>query len=191
MRKNQRGFGLLWILLIILLLALLGFAGWRVYDSRNKEAESKNLPAPAKSADETPAKPTPEKAPADEVDNSQALADLKENISAAIESGNTAALEGYMTNPITVVFAASEKGGPETPTAAVADLNYLSGAVAPWDFNLSEATLNSYKAGFYSQFFEDGTYVGKSSDDYVVSFKINSDNKIATIFVAASADLLL
>lgn len=103
---------------------------------------------------------------------------------------NTAALEGYMTDPVTVVLAASEKGGPVTPAQAVQDLNYLSGATDPWDFNLSAVTLASYKNGFYGQYFGDMTVVGKSANDYVVSFMIDTNNKITTIFMTGSADLL-
>lgn len=190
MKNNQRGFGLIWILLLILLLALLGFGGWRVYDARNTEEESSNGPAPAQSAEDTPAEDEIADEQVEEVDFVISES-LIENIVASIKSGNTAALEGYMTNPVTVVFAASEKGGPETPAEAVADLDYISSAVAPWDFELSEATLASYEAGSYGQYFGANTVVGQSADDYVISFKINNNNKIETIFVSASADLLL
>jgi hypothetical protein len=116
---------------------------------------------------------------------------LKENITAAINTMNTAALEGYMTNPVTVVLAASEFGGPRTPTQAVSDLNYLSSATGPWNFNLSTPQLNAYKAGAYSQYFGDNTIVGKSANDYVVSFAINDSGKISVIFIAANASLLI
>jgi hypothetical protein len=116
---------------------------------------------------------------------------LKENVTAAINTMNTAALEGYMANPVTVVLAASEFGGPRTPTQAIGDLNYLSSATSPWNFNLSLPVLNAYKAGSYSQYFGDNTIVGKSANDYVVSFAINDNGKISVIFIAANASLLI
>lgn len=116
---------------------------------------------------------------------------LKNTIADAISSKNTAALEGYMASAVDVVFAASEKGGPVTPAQAVIDLNYLSGATAPWDFNLAAATLDSYKAGYYRPYFEGAVYVGKSANEYVVAFGFDECTKINRIFVSGSADLLL
>lgn len=116
---------------------------------------------------------------------------LKENISAAISSKNTAALAGYMASSVNVVYAASEKSGNESPDAAVSDLDYVNtNATSPWDFNLSIATINSYKAGFYKQYFEGERYVGKSANNYVISFGFDTCAKINEIFVSASADLL-
>ena len=55
-------------------------------------------------------------------------ASLAENIVAAIDTMNTAALEGYMATSVNVVYAATEFGGPRTPAQAVGDLDYLSSA---------------------------------------------------------------
>ena len=115
---------------------------------------------------------------------------LKENISAAITSKNTAALEGYMASAVTVVIAASEKGGTETPAQATQSVEYTHSGTAPWDFNLSAATVNGYKAGFYKQYFPEGAYVGKAANSQVVSFGFDCSNKINLIFMSASDDLL-
>lgn len=115
---------------------------------------------------------------------------LKSNIAAAISSGNTAALEGYMASSVNVVIAASDKTGSESPAQAVTDLGYLSAGTDPWNFNLSAATLTTFKNGFYGQYFGNGTYVGESTNKYVVSFGINASGKIATIFMAQNAELL-
>ena len=97
-----------------------------------------------------------------------------------------------MASAVNVVFAASEKGGEVTPAQAVTDLEYVnSGATAPWDFNLSDTTLAGYKAGFYVQYFEGVVYVGKSDNNYVVSFGFDTCGKINRIFVSAAEDLLL
>lgn len=118
--------------------------------------------------------------------------DLKDNIAAAITSKNTAALEGYMASSVNVVFAASEKSGNVVPAQAVTDLEYVnSGATAPWNFSLSDATINTYKAGFYATYFDGVTHVGRSSNGYVIAFGFDLCGKINRIFVSASEDLLL
>jgi hypothetical protein len=50
--------------------------------------------------------------------------------------------------------------------------------------------LASYKNGFYGQYFGDDTVVGKSANNYVVSFTINTNQKISTIFFTGNAGLL-
>lgn len=117
-------------------------------------------------------------------------ANLKENIAAAIDTMNTVALEGYMADSVYVVYAATEYAGDKTPAEAVADLDYLASAIGPWDFDLPATTLDAYKAGFYTDYFGDDCVVGQSSDDYVVSFRINNDGHIDQIFVASDAALL-
>jgi cytoskeletal protein RodZ len=115
----------------------------------------------------------------------------KENVEAAITSKNTAALQGYMASQVNVVFAASEKGGKVSAAQAVTDLDYVnSNGESPWDFSLSSATLDSYKAGFYKQYFEEPAIVGKASNGLVVVFHFNKDCKIDMVFVAANAELL-
>jgi hypothetical protein len=116
---------------------------------------------------------------------------LAENIAAAIDTMNTAALEGYMADSVYVVYAASEYAGTKTPTEAVADLDYLANAIGAWDFDLPQATLDAYEAGFYASYFGDDCVVGQSSDDYVVSFRIDADGNIDQVFIASDAALLL
>ena len=117
-------------------------------------------------------------------------ASLKANIAAAINTMNTAALEGYMASKVNVVYAATEYGGNKTPAQAVAALSYLNNATAPWDFNLSASILSSYGNGSYSQYFLSNSYVGKSANGYVVSFNFDCTGKINGEFVAASENLL-
>jgi hypothetical protein len=114
----------------------------------------------------------------------------KENIIASINSGNTAALESYMASSVHVVIAASEGVFDHTPTEAIADLNYISGAIEPWDFEHDEATLADYASGDYKDYFHDNSVVGVSSDLMVVVFNFDSNGDINEIFMAVSADLL-
>lgn len=185
--------------LVLVLLGANGVTAWQFMRYKNQNAAfskktsslqgeldnlNKQLTAAKKAKDKAAA------APVIPACNSTVTASLKENIEAAINTMNTAALEGYMAPSVTVVFAASEKGGAESPSAAVADLNILTPAVQPWNFNLPAATLNQYKAGFYKQYFAEGMFIGKSTNKYVISFGFTC-GKISSIFVAPSEDLLL
>jgi len=116
-------------------------------------------------------------------------ADL-ENIKAAINTGNTAALEGYMAETVTVIYAASEGVGPQTPAQAVADLEYLAVATTPWNFSLPEATISAWASGGYSSYISTDSIVGKSANNYVVAFSFDCDGNIDTIFMAANSALL-
>ncbi|MFO0882335.1 MAG: hypothetical protein U0491_02700 [Candidatus Saccharimonadales bacterium] len=121
--------------------------------------------------------------------NTNPSASTIENIKAAITSGNTAALEGYMASSVNVVIAASEAAGARTPTQAVSDLSYIKDS-KNWNFALDTATLNSFKAGFYMNYFKTNSVVGRASDGKVVVFNFNDQGKINGIFLAASDSLL-
>lgn len=122
--------------------------------------------------------------------NDTPTASMKENIKAALDSKNTAAFSTYTTNPVKYVLAASELGGDFTPDQAATNLEYTHSATGPWDFNLPAATVNGYDSGFYTDYFDSNTYVGKAASGMVASFDFNCDGKIKQIFVAADADLL-
>ena len=147
-------------------------------------AKTKVTPTPAPST----AVITPTPAPCS--GRAAASAALKENAQAAISSRNTAALEGYMASSVNVVVAASEKGGFESPSQAVADLGYLNSATSPWNFSLSTATLGSWAAGSYAAYFSPTSYAGLAANKYVVSFDFNSCDKINQVFMSSSSDLL-
>ena len=122
---------------------------------------------------------------------------LKDNIKDAINSDNTAALEGYMASSLKVIIAASEFGKTRTPTEAIGDLAYIHDS-SGWNFALPAATVNSYLAGPYgtgipsgSSYFTPTTYFGKASDNKVVAFNFDSCSKINQVFMSATADLLL
>lgn len=116
--------------------------------------------------------------------------DQLDNMQAAIETMNTAALEGYMAASVNVILAASEGLGARTPVQAVGDVDYLSSATDPWDFSLPQATLDDYATGDYKQYFPATAFVGKSANGYVISFTFNNTGDISGIFMSASDDLL-
>ena len=113
-----------------------------------------------------------------------------ENLHDSISSGNTAALEGYLSNPVNFVIAASECCGPVTPLEAISGLDYISAAIGPWT-EPSPAVLAQYRAGFYVDYFPDGAYVIQSSDadPYVVSFAITGE-QVTGVFIGGGASLL-
>ena len=114
-----------------------------------------------------------------------------DNIKASITSGNTAALEGYMSPSVNVILAASEAYGLQTPTQAVSDVtSFIAGAKSPWDFLLSASILSSYGKGGYGQYFSNIDTVGKSADGKVIAFSFDCNAKISTVFMSASEGLL-
>jgi uncharacterized protein HemX len=185
-KDEQAGFSPVEGLLILVIVAILGGAGWYVYDANKKannsyDSASKSSNATPKAAKKSESKTAESKAP------SQATLD---NIKASITSKNTAALEGYMAASVNVILAASEAYGPQTPAQAVKDVDYVSGGTEPWNFALPAATLAQYQAGDYKQYFPASALVGKSANDYVISFQFDSAGKINGIFMTNTASVL-
>lgn len=116
---------------------------------------------------------------------------LKTAIRDALSAKNYTSLSPHLATSVNVVFAASEKGGNVSSAQAITDMAYLSSATGPWDFALPAATINNYRAGFYTAYFPGNAYVGKSADSMVVAFGFDSCAKINMIFVSANEDLLL
>lgn len=113
-----------------------------------------------------------------------------ENVHAAVQTANTAALDGIMTDMVEYVAAASGKVGSESKVAANNDLaSFLVGASGTWNWNISALTLSSYKAGSYSTYLADDTIFGTSADKHFVSMRVTC-GKIDQVFVSASTDLL-
>ena len=187
------------LLVIVVLLAIGAAAGWYWRDTSAKDVQS------AKQAEITSLQNKVTKLEKDVADakvststtsgssvaqSKSPSASVLENIQASITSGNTAALEGYMASTVTVIIAASEGVGERTPTQAVNDVKYLNNGTDPWDFSLPAATIDGYQAGDYKSYFPNGALIGKSANNYVVSFTFDSAGKISGVFMAADADLL-
>ena len=189
--NNQQGFAVVEGVLILVVVAILGFTGWYVIRANGNAKDTLSLAAGTNVAVKGKAKkttPTTTKtvAPKPVISDS-----LKQNTSDAVSSGNTAALQGYMATSVNVVIAGSEKTGAETSAAAVKDLDYLNSGTAPWNFALDSTTLTTYQSGAYKQYFTAGsTIVGQAANGYVVSFGVNAGGKIDTVFMSASTDQL-
>lgn len=194
--QEDKGHNLaIWYLIAIIVLLIAAGVGaywWR--DSQAKQAQQESqqkieeLEQEVKELKEAQAAKK-ETEPAAEESAGPTAADL-ENIQAAVESGDYAALESYMASQVTVILAASECCEGNTPAEAVANMAYADNGTAPWDWNVPEATIDGYRAGFYVDYFPEGVLVGKAANDFIISFSFNNDGDISTIFMAMNEDIL-
>lgn len=115
---------------------------------------------------------------------------LLQNVTAAVESGNYAALDGYMADKITYAIAASSGQGTLTKAQALKQLEYLNSGTKPWNFNIDSAVLVKYKSGAYATYLNDDVIFGVSGNKYFVSFHLDSNNKIDQFFISSSTDIL-
>ncbi len=180
-------------LLMILLIVALAGGGGAAYWMRDKQAKKQAKSQADQIADlqkqlaDNQAGESEEKTA---TETEKTATENSDNIAAAISSGNTAALEGYMASKVRVIIAASEGVGDRTPTQAISDLKYLDDAKDPWDFDLAPVVLSQYQSGGYGLYFPLGAVVGKSADGMVVSFSFDAVGDINGIFMAADAELL-
>jgi len=135
--------------------------------------------------DPVPATPTPEADPAPTATAAPAPAPApappttlsaadRANLRDAISSGNTAAIEGYLADPVIVIIMASECCWEQTPADAVAQLSYVTSAPGPWNFALPAATVAEWRTNFYyGQWFTGDDLVGRAADGTIVSFGID------------------
>jgi hypothetical protein len=121
-------------------------------------------------ADEGTDNPEPEPEP--EPEPGLSAAD-RQNVRDAITSGNTAAIEGYLSDPVRVIIMASECCWDISRADAVAQLSYVTGAPTPWDFALPAATVDPWRTNiYYGDLFTGDDIVGRAADGTIVSFGI-------------------
>jgi len=119
----------------------------------------------------------------------QPIIDVSEQIVAGITSKNTQALEGYMAETVQVRLEASGCCGPITKSEAMSQLSYLDPAVG-WSFDPTNPIiidLATHSPNYYGS----GWIVGVASNEYIVSFKLNSQNLIEAYNLGASYKLLI
>lgn len=160
-------------------------------------------PTPEGNADSTPSSSTTETSTtetstaepgeageADEADESGAdepeeglTASDRANIRDAITSGDTAAIEGYLSNPVRVIIMSSECCWDITPSEAVSQLSYVTGAPGPWNFSLPSATTDPWHTNvYYGYLFTGDDITGRAADGTIVSFGI-SGGQVTTILM--------
>lgn len=187
----------LWILIILLVLAL-GAIAWLVWQWLNLSqqntallSEKVSLQAQIKELSDKLVITKPDDSDDPAVCDPTITDQLKDDIATAVSSGDYASLQAHMTDPITVILAASEGIGPRTPAEAVADMAYLNSGADPWDFDLPAATIANWEAGFYTDYFDENTYAGRAANGMVVVFDFNECAKISDLFFVANEELLL
>jgi hypothetical protein len=144
---------------------------------------SSGSPTPSESESESP---SPEPAPP--APPSLSASDV-ENIQESISSGNTAALEGYLTNPVHIAFARSGLVENTDPFTAIGYLDQLAGS-SGWDWSVDAPSLAIWRASaFTGTWFPEGAIIGKAATGQVISFVVLGDH-ITDIYVALNASLL-
>jgi hypothetical protein len=119
----------------------------------------------------------------------QPMTDVSEQIMAAMTSKNTQALEGYMANTVQVRLEASGCCGPITKAEAMSQLSYLDPAVG-WSFDPTNPIIIDL-AAHSPDYYGSEWLVGVASNEYIVSFKLNSQNLIEAYNLGASYKLLI
>ena len=114
---------------------------------------------------------------------------VSEQIIAAITSKNTQALEEYMEETVQVRLEASGCCGPIPKSEALSQLSYLDPAIG-WSFNPSNQILIDL-AATVPDYYGSGWIIGVASNEYLVSFKLNDQNKIEAYNLAVTYKLLL
>ncbi len=181
--KNKGSTGLKFLLAFFILVALAGWGAFyyvKFYQKPNKTSTDAITLATASPS------PSPSATPA----AGRAINGFTENAAAALNTMNTAYFADLMADEVRVTLAASEGLGSRTASQAVADLDYLKSAVAPWNFALSSSLTDSWRTGNYAIYLNDADYIGQASSGEVVAFTLNSDNKINAIFIAPNPSLL-
>lgn len=134
---------------------------------------STSTPAPEPTGSETP---TPPPGP------TLSAAD-RENIRDAISSGNTAALEGYLSDPVTVILMSSECCWEISAADAVAQLMYVTDAPGPWDWAIPAATIAEWRTNeYYGDLFTGDDITGRAADGTIINFGIVGD-RVTTILM--------
>lgn len=165
-------------------------------------AEGPSAPAttdesPAASASE-PASPSTTPSPEAESACPEAAPDPSTiaDLQVVVNNANTEPMLGWLAPTVNVVLAASSAYGPRTPDQAGMDLsdflNWDTGGLpAQYDFALSEATLDAYRAGDYAEYLPTTALIGRGSDNHVVAFSFDCDGRIDTMLLVSDESLLL
>lgn len=117
----------------------------------------------------------------DDPDDDTLSAAERATIRAAITSGDPAAIEPYLAEPVHLIYAATECCGPLSPADAIAGFDYAENAVPPW-VDVPPADLATYRASFYGKWFPADLLAVRASDGFVISLGIEG-GRITSIFM--------
>lgn len=153
------------------------------------DPEATSEPSPSVVEPSASAEASASPSPSADADAEADAAAARESLAASISSGNTAALASWVTDPVQVTIAASEFSEPLSPFEAAAQADYVVDLTATWDFALPEATIDLYRAGFYTAYFPEDVLVGLSSTGAVIAFTM-SGAEASAIFMCIDEALL-
>ncbi|TBN57306.1 hypothetical protein EYE40_07790 [Glaciihabitans arcticus] len=111
------------------------------------------------------------------------------NISAAISSDNTAALEPYLAESVLSTIASTEFSEQRTPAEAIKDLEYVV-FVEDWTFPMDQGIVDSLTASAYSEYIVGTPYGGIGPKNEFIIFGAE-DGKIVSIFQGFDVTLLV
>ena len=117
------------------------------------------------------------------------LNNVQEQIIAVINTKNTQPLESYTADMVSVRLESSSCCGLITKAEAISQLSYLNPATG-WDFDPTNPILVNL-ASAAPTYYGSGWTVGVASNEYVFSFKLNSENKMDAYNISASYKLLI
>ncbi len=166
----------------IVTLLILGVAGGAYLYGTRSDLFKKEVEAPATTGGSPTAKSLPTSQP-------QVDVNVSEQITAAMKSKNTQALEGYMAETVQVRLEASGCCGPITKTEAMSQLSYLDPATG-WSFDPANSIILNL-AAISPDYYGSGWIVGVADNEYIVSFKLNNQNLIEAYNLGASYKLLI
>jgi len=170
------------IILIALVSVLLAGAGYLIFQNQQligKLTKQTTTPSPTATEPPTPPQLSPTQSPSPAFSLALTQNAIKTNINAKNYQGLTA----YMTNPVNVILQASECCGPKTPAEAIDQMSYINTGV-PFDFDQQLSTIKNLKAKNPQL---SDKFIGISmGSEYLVSFGINSENKISDILMSVS-----
>lgn len=115
---------------------------------------------------------------------------VKENLAAAINTGNTQAIESYMTDDVVVILQSTECCGKMSKAETMKQLSYIKDGTAPWNFDDANPIAAQLRAN--SPNYGDATSViGIASNEYVVAFILNSENRVKGLTMAVTYKLVV
>lgn len=177
------------ILGIVATLIVLGAAGGAYYYGSLQRSTTSTTPTPTSVPQETSASTsTPTIEPTSEPRISSNRSAVIENIKAAVEVRDYAALESFMAGNVSVILYATECCGTLSSQKAAEQMSYLNNGIPPWDFSGTSTTAQKLIAADPANF--SGRVIGIASNGLVVSFNLSNANKIDKIFISADYKLI-
>jgi hypothetical protein len=170
---------------VVSLAAILAIAGgaYIIGTRQNVKPSSETVVLPpAQNGVPLASSPTP---PTEEADAEEVI----QQIVAAMESKNYAALEGYMASSVFVRLEATECCGGSTPTEAISQLSYVDEALN-WDFDTTNPVIIALYELDHSSYSQNHI-IGIADTEHLIAFGLDSENKIYDISMAVTYKLLI